>query len=153
MTPDRQTFLIMNECARLSKSLWDHSVIDLCGALEAVNILQSLLTFFFFKCMCDLYRNINQGESAYKYYSQPYIKGSVSTWNADCFLLVAVRAMYTHASKPPANWCGFSITFSSSLKIILFSHCLGASHPPSEVTVRRSRLTRHSWASLVYGQM
>lgn len=104
-------------CVRLSKSLCDHGTIDLCWALEAVNILQSLLTFFFFlKCMCDLYRNINQGESAYKYYSQPYIKGSVSTWNADCFLLVAVRAMYTLASKPPANWCGFSITFSHLLK-------------------------------------
>lgn len=54
MTPDGQTFLIMNECARLSKSLWDHSVIDLCGALEAVNILQSLLTFFFLSA-CVIY--------------------------------------------------------------------------------------------------
>lgn len=35
--------------------------------------------FFFFKCMCDLYRNINLSESEYKYYSQPYIKRSVFT--------------------------------------------------------------------------
>lgn len=104
-------------CVCLSKSLWDHGVIDLCRVLEAVNIQQLLFTFFFFfKCMCDLYRNINLSESAYKYYSQPYIKGSVSTWNAVRFLLVAVTAMYTHASKPLANWCGFSITFSHPLK-------------------------------------
>lgn len=147
MALDGRTSLIMNEHACVC--------LKACGIMVQVIYVKIwkpwissncfLLFFFFFKCMCDLHRNINLIESAYKYYSQPYIKGSASTWNAVRFLLVALTAMYTQASKTPANWCGFSITFSHPFNIILLSRCLRASPSPSEVPARRNRLTRCSW--------